>query len=166
MATLHLGWSHHYNNFTVVRTNWFTITKYLYLKWQWIFSVLCIFFSFLYYQKDDYIGRCLIRSKHGLPFENTWVRQTVFDEMRVAHLLSFLFCICFSYLRSVSCVPENVCVSALSILDCPLGFRERLFVMSWDIYWKWRAYVTCEYAVYLYTTFNVDWIWWLSVWSH
>ena len=42
-----------------------------------------------------------------------------FGEVRVAHLLSFLCCVC---LRSVSCVPNVASVSGLSILDCPFGF--------------------------------------------
>ena len=36
-TTLLLGWSHRYKNSTVVITIWLTVTKYQYLKWQWIF---------------------------------------------------------------------------------------------------------------------------------
>jgi hypothetical protein len=36
-ATLLLGWSHRYKNNTIVITVWLTVTKYEYLKWQWIF---------------------------------------------------------------------------------------------------------------------------------
>jgi len=46
-ATLLLGWSHRYKNYTVVVTIWLTVTKYSYLKRQWIFYFLRIFFSFL-----------------------------------------------------------------------------------------------------------------------
>ena len=36
-GTLLLGWSHRYKNSTAVITIWLTVTKYQYLKWQWIF---------------------------------------------------------------------------------------------------------------------------------
>ena len=36
-TTLLLGWSHRCKNSTVVITIWLTVTKYHYLKWQWIF---------------------------------------------------------------------------------------------------------------------------------
>ena len=39
-TTLLLGWSHRYKNPTVVITILLTITKYPYLKWQWIFYFL------------------------------------------------------------------------------------------------------------------------------
>jgi len=44
-ATLLPGWSHWYKNYTVVITIRFTVTKYPYLKWQWIFYFLrsCFF---------------------------------------------------------------------------------------------------------------------------
>ena len=40
-----LGWSHCYKSSTVIITNWLTGTKYPYLKWQWMFSLLRIFFA-------------------------------------------------------------------------------------------------------------------------
>jgi hypothetical protein len=39
-ATLLLWWSHRYQNSTVFITIWLTVTKYPYLKWQWIFYYL------------------------------------------------------------------------------------------------------------------------------
>ena len=39
-ATLLLGRSHHYKHSTIIITNWLTVTKYLFLKWQWIFYLL------------------------------------------------------------------------------------------------------------------------------
>jgi hypothetical protein len=39
-ATLLLCWSYRRKNSTVVITIWLTATKYPYLKWQWIFSIL------------------------------------------------------------------------------------------------------------------------------
>ena len=46
-TTLLLGWSHRYENVTVVITIWLTVTKYPYLKLQWIFYYLrrCFFTS-------------------------------------------------------------------------------------------------------------------------
>ena len=43
-ATLILGWSHRYKTSTVVIRNWLTVTKYPYLKWQWIFPFYVVFF--------------------------------------------------------------------------------------------------------------------------
>ena len=44
----------------------------------------------------------------------------VFDGIRVAHLFSFLCCVYFFVcLRPVSCVPNVVSFSGLSILGCP-----------------------------------------------
>ena len=43
-ATLLLGWSHSYKNYMVVITIGLTVTKYPYLKWQWIFYFLHRYF--------------------------------------------------------------------------------------------------------------------------
>ena len=47
-ATLLLGWSHRNKKYTVVITIWLTVTRYLYLKWQWIFTLYVDVF-FLYH---------------------------------------------------------------------------------------------------------------------
>ena len=45
-----------------------------------------------------------------------------FDGVIVAHIFSFLCCVfCFVYLRPVSCVPNVVSISGLSVSDCPFG---------------------------------------------
>jgi hypothetical protein len=53
-----LCWGQRYNN--VVITIWLTVTKYPYLKWQWIFYFLRILFPFLNHLQDfiepDYIS--------------------------------------------------------------------------------------------------------------
>jgi hypothetical protein len=36
-VTLLLGRSHRYKHSTIIIMNWLTVTKYLFLKWQWIF---------------------------------------------------------------------------------------------------------------------------------
>jgi hypothetical protein len=41
--------------------------------------------------------------------------------IRVVHLFSFLSCVVFC-LRSVSCVPNIVCTSGLSLLECPFVY--------------------------------------------
>ena len=41
---LFIAWSHRYTNYTVVITIWSTVTKYVYLKWQWNFSFHVYFF--------------------------------------------------------------------------------------------------------------------------
>jgi len=43
-AALFLGWRNRYKNSTVVIINWLIVTKYPFLKWQWIFSLLYTFF--------------------------------------------------------------------------------------------------------------------------
>jgi hypothetical protein len=40
-TTLLLYWGDRYKHSTVVFTIWLTVTKYSYLKWQWIFYFLC-----------------------------------------------------------------------------------------------------------------------------
>jgi len=52
--TLLQGWSHRYKNDTVDITTWLTVTKYQYLKWQWIYYTFYLYFSFLYHCQDFY----------------------------------------------------------------------------------------------------------------
>ena len=54
-ATLLLGWSHRYKNSTDVITILLTVTKYSYLKWQWIFSFLRMFSFLIYHCKYFYL---------------------------------------------------------------------------------------------------------------
>ena len=75
-----LVWSYRYKNSKVVITIWLTVTKYPYLKWQWIVSFMRWFFFLssttdktfieLYYI-HAYNGGCLIRSRNFLPFAST-----------------------------------------------------------------------------------------------
>ena len=46
-----IGWNHHCKHSTVVITKWLTVTKYAFLKWQWTFSFIRRFFSFLFDQQ-------------------------------------------------------------------------------------------------------------------
>ena len=52
LIKLLLGKSYRYTNYTVVITIWLAVTKYSYLKWQWVVSFLRRFFSFLYHCQD------------------------------------------------------------------------------------------------------------------
>ena len=70
-ATLLLGWSHHYKNYTVVITIWLTVMKYPYLKWQWNF----------YFLKQELLT---------LPEHLS--SPPIFGWFRVVHFLIFLCC--------------------------------------------------------------------------
>ena len=87
-ATLLLGWSHCYKNFTIVITIWLAFTIYPYLKWKWI----------LYF-----LRRCFLSSITG--------------GIRVAHIFSFLCChiMCVFVLNSClltcrKCLISVICV--------------------------------------------------------
>lgn len=57
-ATLFLGWSHRYEDYTVVIINWLTAARDLFHKWRWIFfltrSFPLLHVVFLYHQQDFY----------------------------------------------------------------------------------------------------------------
>jgi hypothetical protein len=95
-ATMLLSWiKHRYKNSTVIITNWLTVTKYPYPKWQWIFTEILsfIFHCQGFYKTWLYIyiwttRRCLIRSRNCLPFAN------ICDHSRCCFLLVVLpFCV-------------------------------------------------------------------------
>jgi hypothetical protein len=79
---------------TFVITIWLTVTKYPYLKWQWILYYLCRCFlssitaetftglDCIYEQQ----GGCFIRSRNCLPFVSTWVHPRFAGRVRAAHL--------------------------------------------------------------------------------
>lgn len=111
---LGLGWSHRYTNSTVVITNCFTVTKYTFIKSQWILFLLVDFFlSFII--------------NNSFTFTWVWVIRLISDKKQ--ELLTHrdhLFCWCcsccsyyyFSVLLLVclvfQCCP---CISGLSIYD-------------------------------------------------
>ena len=131
-ATLLLGWSHRYKNSTVAITIWLTVTKYPYLKWQWIFSLsLRLFFfplepSRLLPNLTVYMNNTTGSYKEELlTLREHLCSLQVFSGVRVAHLFSCLYCVvflCFVCLRSVFYVPNVASVSGLSILGCSFGF--------------------------------------------
>ena len=102
-ATLILVWSHRYRNYTV------SITNYQFLKWQWIFSLLRIFF--VLYGDKTFIGPESMSKTEGvwqnqelLTLREYMGSPQVIGRVHVAHLFSFLWCvICFVCLRYLSC---------------------------------------------------------------
>jgi len=76
-----------------------------------------------------------------LPLASTWIHSRVL--VGSVLLIFLVFCVvflgCFFFLgvggvRLVSCMPYVASVSGLSILDCPLGFHQRLF-STLMLYW-------------------------------
>jgi hypothetical protein len=119
--TLLLGWSHPYKNSTIVITIWLTVTKYSYLKWQWIFYFLHRCFLSSITAKtftgldciNEWQGGCLIRSRNCLPFAGTWVHHSFL--VGSVLLIVLVFCIVL------------LCVLTFfsSVLCCPLRFPHK-----------------------------------------
>ena len=63
-----------------------------------------------------------------MSFVDAWVHPRLLVGVYVAHLFSSLcFVLCLTCLHPVSCVPNVVIFSGLSILDCPLVFSNDYF---------------------------------------
>ena len=129
-----LGLSHRYKNSMVVITIWLTIAKYQYLNWQWIFSFLRWFFSFLYHRQFFYRTWLYTWVTWWVSFKKQELltrrehldSPLVFGGVRVAHLFSFLWYVlffCFVCLGSVSCVPNITIVSNYPFLIAPFVFK-------------------------------------------
>jgi hypothetical protein len=105
-ATLLPDWSHRYKNSTVVITIWLTVTKYLYLKWQWIVYFLrrCFLPSIsakTFTGRDEHLS-CPIMCLHVLS-SVLWCRLPKRCSVRLylqlfvgAHVLFTLFVIVFA----------------------------------------------------------------------
>jgi hypothetical protein len=107
-----LGWSHHYKYSTVVITIWLTITKYHYLKWQWIFYFIRrLFFP---------LSLSVLLPNLTLYMSNMvytlWTPEFTplfFGGVRVPHIFSFLCC-------------SIMCLYVLSsMLWCPIRFPHK-----------------------------------------
>ena len=102
-ATLLLCWTRRYKNWMVVITIWLIVTKYQFIKWQWIFFFKCRFFSFLY-QLQDFYGTWVPRwvwISSSLTFARTWV-HTQF--VRGPCCTSFQFCCVVFFALCAVCV--------------------------------------------------------------
>jgi hypothetical protein len=96
-ATLLIDWSHCYKNSAIVITIWLTVTKFSYLKWQWIFYFLrrCFLSSitgktFTGLDCIMWVTRpCPIRSRNCLRFASTTDLL-----VRSVLLIFFSFCCC------------------------------------------------------------------------
>jgi hypothetical protein len=106
------GWSHRYKNSTIVITIWLTVTKYPYLKWQWILCFLrrCLYplslprfyHSWLYIWVTRWVS---YKKKELLTFrEHTWVHPRflgVFSVLLIFFSFFFFFpSLCLSVLSS------------------------------------------------------------------
>lgn len=111
---LGLGWSHRYTNSTVVITNCFTVTKYTFIKSQWILLLLVDFFlSFII--------------NNSFTFTWVWVIRLIsYKKQELLTHRDHLFCWCcsccsyyyFSVLLLVCLVFQFCpCISGLSIYD-------------------------------------------------
>ena len=108
-----------------------TITKYQFLKRQWIFSLLrrlffpvspTRHFTQLNYEEQ---GGYLIRNRICLPFESTRLHPRFYGGVRVAHLSVILVC-----LSSVCVLYPMLPVS----LDCPLLIAHSVFPTVYYVY--------------------------------
>jgi hypothetical protein len=59
------------------------------------------------------------KSQEQLTFREYMGSHSVVGGVRVAHIISFLCCVC---LGPDSCVPNVASFSGLSNIDCPFGF--------------------------------------------
>jgi hypothetical protein len=120
---------------------WLTVTKYPYLKWQWIFTFYVEFFHSSITDKTltglcIWVTRgCLIRSRNYLPLASTQVHprfrgilitplvssNSSFSGSFLFIVLVFLCCsiMCLHVLCSVLCCPI-MCLHVLSSVLCPL----------------------------------------------
>jgi hypothetical protein len=125
MATLILGWGHRYKNTTVIIMNWLAATKYPFLKWQWIISLLRRYFSFL----------CRRQYFYWLDYELFILHDHLgFLEASVLPIICLAFCVVFLVWLSSFCVlyPMLPVSHVCPFLIAPLVFYkvfeyERLF---------------------------------------
>ena len=119
-AALRFCWSLRYNSSTVVITIWMTVTKYPYLKWQWIF------FSFLYHcllhVLTAYMSNTVgVLSGAGTGYHSRAPKLTLwlFDGISVVNLFNL-------------CVVQ-ICVFTLWVTSCDVlyDFRIKNYVWWW-----------------------------------
>lgn len=115
-------------NYIVVTTNWLTITKYIFLKYQVILP-LCLFtqsFTILYYWQDFYCGlQWVIRwVYYKKPSRAPGFTSRFFGGDRIAHSFTFLslFCIFVLFVFLLCVLSSVTCISWLSILYCLFSF--------------------------------------------
>ena len=147
-ATLLLSWIHLCMHFTVGITIWWTVTKYPYLKWQWIFYFLrrCLLSSNTATVMYIYVThRVSYKKGELLTLREHLSSPSVFGGVHVAHIFSFLCCpIMCHYVQS-------------SVLWCPLRFPHtndvQFFFVSSCLWGSYRIYViyVCLRIVVFYT---------------
>ena len=115
-------WIHRHQYFTVVIKNWLTITKYLFLKWQWIFP-FDIFYSLLYHRQD--LCRTFL-----------WVTWRVYNMLHQ--------CLTFTATNVFLCVARVA--SLLSLLYAEFCFLS-LCYMFCDQYWFCLWIVHCLFSL-------------------
>ena len=153
-ATLLLHRNDHYNNSTVVITNWLIAKTYSFLQWQLIFSLSRGIFLLSSITDKTFTGReytnvcvprrCFIRNRNCLLFESTWVHLRFFlVGFELLLILVLCVCLCFlSFSFSVS-------------LDCPFVIALSVFsnIYLFIIYVKARWFqifytkLECEMSV-------------------
>ena len=144
-----LDWSHCYSNYTVVITILLTVTKYLYLKWQWIFFFLrVVVFPFLYNLQDltIWVIRRVSYKKQELLTLSKHINSPSFiyfiwgggGVRVVANLFSFwgifdfvlffVFCL-FGFFWHSSCVLCAKCFQCISVIHSLFPLRFSLTVI-------------------------------------
>jgi hypothetical protein len=109
-----LGWSHRYENYTVVITIWLTAKKYPYLKWQWIFY---------------FLRRCFLSFITAKTFYRTWLYIWVTGRVSVLLIFFRFLCCPFMSLRSEFRVVMSVYVFAFWIPRCDVRYDLRIKTM-------------------------------------
>ena len=123
-AVLPVSWSHCCTNSTVVITIWLSVTKYPYLKWQWIFYFLRIFL----------LPSITVKTFTGLYI---WVtRRVSYQKQELLNLRKhmsatrFLCGVFVAHLFSFSCSPIMSLYVLSYVLWCLLHFRiKAMFVL-------------------------------------
>ena len=117
------------------------IHRFVFLLWNIILLSVCEL-SLLY-------CGCLVRNMNCLPFASTWAHPLPLGKYKMYVLLIFLvFCVAFCFLRPVSCGPNVVSASLLSILDCPSVF---------SIVYLCLGAVTTKYILNICALKNIYW---------
>jgi hypothetical protein len=98
---LHLGWSHHCKNSTIVITTWLTAITYSYLKWQLIFYFSSRFVSLLYHCQDFYMTWLYIWATRWMSYKNCLPFVSTPGFLSDSCCSSFLVFLCYPVLSSV-----------------------------------------------------------------
>ena len=101
------GYTDHTFKYNSTAMNWLTVTKYPFLKWQYILSLLYRFFSSII----DKTFTTLDNEQHGS--RTAWSKPS-FCSVHVVHLFIFLYCVICLFVFVMRLESIVTCVSGLS----------------------------------------------------